>query len=164
MFHRAFPGGAEAGDGLRALWRWSFLGLSSRFTGWAQTATVLGSDASPAPVTSAVLDPHGVATDIVGNIYVADTGNRRVIQVAPSTMGYNAATTLVSASTMGATFKPASVAVDGFTNVYIADAGSGTVVELPWNNTGYGAPVTVFSGTSLVSPAYVAVDGNRICT
>ncbi len=128
----------------------------------AQTVTVVGWNANPTALTTSVRDPEGVAVDIWGNIYVADSGNQRVVEFAPSTTstaGYQAGATLLSASTMGGNFDPTGVAVDGFTNVYIADAASGKVFELPWQGTGYGAPVAIFSG--IVGLAGVAVDGTQ---
>jgi hypothetical protein len=114
------------------------------------------------PATSAQLSlPTGVAVDSVGDLYIADSGNRVVRKVAadgtistvPGTVGF-----------------PKSVAVDGAGNLYIADyiysrvrkvAPNGTVTTVAGNGTdgysGDGGPAT---GALVNDPEGVAVDGS----
>ena len=71
--------------------------------------------------TSAYLNsPSGVAVDISGNLYIADTGNNRIRMVAATTQ---VITTLVYTGTTGATYlsSPWRIAVDQKRNVFIAD-------------------------------------------
>ena len=58
-------------------------------------------------------DPHGVAADVFGNVYVADTGNQAVRKISPS----GDVTTIAQGL-----FNPESVAVDAVGTVYFTDA------------------------------------------
>jgi sugar lactone lactonase YvrE len=119
--------------------------------------------------------PHGVAVDGSGNVYVADTGNQIIREIAPG----GTVTTL--AGSMGVTgssngtgaaaqfFYPGGVAVDGSGNVYVADTGNGTIREIA-----PGGAVTTLAGTPGVTgtangtgaaaqflyPKGIAVDGS----
>ena len=80
--------------------------------------------------------PKGVALDVAGNLYVADTGNNTIRKVTPA----RAVTTLAgSAGTSGtndgvlssARFKnPGGVAVDAIGNMYVADTGNYTIRKI----------------------------------
>ena len=96
-----------------------------------------GFDGDGGPATAALLhSPRGIAVDGVGNVYFADTGNRRIRKVDSA----GTITTIVGDgnrpgrknSSFGGDGGPATaaqlsfpygVAVDGLGNVYIADAG-----------------------------------------
>ncbi len=90
--------------------------------------------------------PTRVAVDGAGDVFIADTGNNRVVK-APA--GGGAQTTVGTGLT-----SPRGVAVDGAGDVYIADSGNDRVVKVP---AGGAAQTTVGSG--LNAPASVAVDG-----
>lgn len=100
----------------------------------------------------ALLAPAGIAVDGSGNLYIADTGNKRVLFVP-----YNGSTWVTAAAfTLGSNMtSPSAVALDSTGNVYVADSGSGNVykLQLPLS-----APLqtTVVSGYS--KPSGVAVD------
>ena len=80
--------------------------------------------------TLAVLDnPHGVAVDASGNIYIADTDNKRIRLVTKSTgiittvagdvtYGYSGDGGLATSSAIS---RASGVAVDASGNIYIAD-------------------------------------------
>lgn len=90
---------------------------------------------------------QGIAADRAGNLFVADTGNNRVVKfpaggAAQSTVG----------SGLSA---PAAVAVDAAGDVFIADTGNVRVVEIPAGN---GAQTTLAS--AMTDPIGVAVDAN----
>jgi sugar lactone lactonase YvrE len=90
--------------------------------------------------------PLGLAVDGAGNLYIADTGNNRVLEVPPGGSPQS-----IGASGLN---NPAGLAVDRMGNLYIADVGNNRVVELP---SGGGTPRTV--GTGLSTPIGLAVDG-----
>ena len=101
--------------------------------------------------------PMGVAVDGYANVYVADTGNNRIIQAHQ----YGAAATdnivLVPSTTkFGGTAlnAPHGLAVDQFQNLYIADTGNNRIVE--FTRAAVASVVTV-TGVTLGSPYAVAV-------
>jgi sugar lactone lactonase YvrE len=96
--------------------------------------------------------PSGVAVDGFGNVYIADTGNNRVIEVPRTGNGYGPQTTLPVAGI----FDPMGLTVDGAGNLYVASNGNDRVVKLAWTGTGYGAQTRV--GTGLYGPSDVGVD------
>jgi len=84
--------------------------------------------------------PTGIALDVYGNLYIADTGNNAVRIVYPSGVIGTVAGTLNSVETAGTGFtgdlgpanaaqiyQPAGITVDGFGNLYIADAGNNAI-------------------------------------
>jgi trimeric autotransporter adhesin len=86
------------------------------------------------PTLAELNQPYGVATDVAGNVYIADYGNNAVRVVSPS--GYIstfAGGNLAGYSGDGAKAKsaqlsgPEAVAVDQSGNVYIADANNNVV-------------------------------------
>jgi sugar lactone lactonase YvrE len=88
------------------------------------TASLLGSGLS---------SPHGSAFDAAGNLYIADTGNNRVVKISGGTQTVFAGTGtsgsggnggLATAATLNA---PAAVAVSASGIVYIADTGNNVV-------------------------------------
>jgi hypothetical protein len=91
-------------------------------------------------LSSSVSNPGGVAVDSLGNWYVADTGNNRILKngVALVSSGLNA---------------PQGVAVDGAGNVYIADTGDNLIKEWSYLTkkvttiAGGGTPCSVTSFT-----------------
>ncbi|HWR34356.1 MAG TPA: MBG domain-containing protein [Clostridia bacterium] len=110
-----------------------------------------GSDyGTPSTVGSGWSTPSGVAVDVSGNVYVADTDLNRVVMVPWTGSMYAAQRTVGSGLSA-----PWGVAVDGSGNVYIADTGNKRVVKVP--STG-GTQSTVASGLS--GPRGVAVDGH----
>jgi len=81
-------------------------GFPVRYVGTMSTVT-----------SSSLTTPKGVAVDLSGNVYIADTGAARIVKVAP-----DGTTTPLSIS--GATLnRPMGLAVDSAGNLYIADAG-----------------------------------------
>ena len=109
----------------------------------AQTASFAGSQITVA--ATGLKTPNGVAADAAGNVYIADTGNSRVVKVP-----VGGAAEIVLGSGLSA---PQAVAVDAAGDVFIADTGNKRVVELP---AGGGAQTTLAS--SLTDPVGIAVD------
>ena len=98
-------------------------------------------------ITGALSNPHQVAVDGAGDVYVADTGNNRIAEFTPG------ATAPVSLGT--SLSLPQGVAVDSSGNLYIADTGNARVVVQPYGN---GQQTVLGSGFS--TPVSVAVDAS----
>ncbi|MGC2620866.1 MAG: choice-of-anchor D domain-containing protein, partial [Acidobacteriaceae bacterium] len=108
----------------------------------------------PAPATeSGYQAPLGVAVDVNGDVFVADSVNNRVVEVQGGT------TPVVLPATTPTLNSPFGVAVDGIGDVFAADTLNGRIVEWPWNaeTQAYGTPVYIEGGLS--EPAGVATDG-----
>ena len=98
---------------------------------------------------NALCDPSAVAVDRAGNLYVADTGNNRVLEYftplaatavagsgdarADVVLGQYGSFTTAECNNLGpgslSLCEPAGVAVDGAGNVYVADTGNSRVLE-----------------------------------
>jgi hypothetical protein len=96
--------------------------------------------------------PSQIATDAVGNVYVADAGFKGVLMFAA---GSGTSGTPVSIGT-GLT-APTGVAVDGAGDVFIADSGS--VYEVPFGPNGLNAAGQVTLASGLGANLRLAVDG-----
>ncbi len=93
--------------------------------------------------------PYGVAVDGEGNVYIADTGNGRVLKET-----YAGAQSVVAT-----TSQPRAVAVDSAGVVYIADLQQGVLSATP-NTSGTYRLSSV--GSSVASPNGIAVDNTFI--
>ena len=134
-------------------------------------------DGGPA-IEAQLSEPHGVAVDAVGNVYVTDYWNHRVRKVDAVT---GTISTIVGTGEWGYSGDggpatqaqlryPSSVAVDGAGNLYIADSGNnrirkvdvatGTISTIAgtgeWGYSGDGGPAIE---AQLRYPSAVAVDG-----
>ncbi len=127
--------------------------------------------------TSAKLrTPIGVAVDSAGDVFIADTGNNRIREVAASTgdimtiagngsAGYDGDNV---PATWGGLSSPQGVAVDSAGDVFIADtgnnyvreikAGTTTIYAVAGNGKGYSGDGGQAALAQLTSPAGVAVD------
>jgi len=91
-------------------------------------ANIQASPALESAIGSNLLAPSQVTTDAVGNVYVADPGQGKVLIYAAG----SGASTVPSTVGTGLT-KPTGVAVDGSGDVFIADSGS--VYEVPFGQS-----------------------------
>jgi DNA-binding beta-propeller fold protein YncE len=92
--------------------------------------------------------PEGVAVSSSGTVYVADTGNNRVVTVSPSGV-------LTPVSVPGYTLSgPGAVAVDSTGDLFIADSNNARVLELKTSGS-----VALIAGAPLLNyPASLAFD------
>jgi tripartite motif-containing protein 71 len=73
-------------------------------------------------------DPHGLAVDALGNLYIADAGNHRVVKLDPQFKplreygGYG--------SGVGRFSSPEDLVIDRGLNLYVLDAGNRRIVQL----------------------------------
>ena len=109
------------------------------------TATIIGSQLS---------GPAGVAVDGGGDVYIADTGNNRVVELPWTGSGYGSQATVPVTGLIS----PMGLAVDAAGNLYIASNGNDKVVKLARTGSGFGQQTKV--GTGLNGPSGVAVDSN----
>jgi sugar lactone lactonase YvrE len=99
--------------------------------------------------TKGLSKPSGLAVDSKGNLYIADNGNDRVVEVTAA----GKQETVVSGVVAGAPLKaPTAVAVDTSFDIYIADPKNNRVVEV----TPSGKASLI--GKGLSEPSGVAVD------
>ncbi len=101
------------------------LGVITTIAGNGTTGLVRNGE----PATSAQLNlPQAIATDVAGNVYIADTGSNRVFEVSHGAIAIVAGNGTAGFSGDGAAAtsaqlnKPQGVAVDGFGSVYITDS------------------------------------------
>jgi len=126
--------------------------------------------------------PNGVAADIYGNIYIADTYNYRIRKVSSTgiitTIGGNGSYGFSGdngPATSAKFWTPVAVAVDASGNIYIADrdnnrirkitASTGIITTIagtgtPPNNWGYNGDGIAATSATLTHPTGVAVDAS----
>ena len=127
---------------LAAILCFSYLSALSQVTFLGTQIPVLGTTLS---------SPTGLAADIHGNLFAADTAHNRVlfyplnggILGAPSVLANNLS-------------NPTGVTVDWFGNLYITDNGNNQVVMLPVTNSSYGTALVIATGFN--NPSGIAVD------
>ncbi len=118
-------------------------------TGTGPQAAFAPGTVSAVNLGSLTVMPQGTAVDPAGNLYIADTGNSRVVRVSATG---TASVVDTGTLTLGS---PQGVAVDGAGTLYVADTGNNRVVKV----TAAGVVSTVSTGTLSVDPQGIAVDG-----
>jgi sugar lactone lactonase YvrE len=108
----------------------------------------------PTPIAGAVLSgPTGVTVDGQGNLYIADTGNNRIVYLP-----YNGSWNVANASVLGSDLTgPLATTVDPSGNLYVADSGTGQIYRLP-APVSSGVQQTVAVGYS--KPSALATDAS----
>ncbi|HZL28485.1 MAG TPA: MBG domain-containing protein [Acidobacteriaceae bacterium] len=97
--------------------------------------------------------PQAVAVDGNGNVYIADTGNNRVVKDTPTGSGFFTQSVVVAGLNA-----PGGVAVDDLGNVYISDTGNHRVLEETVSGSSYTQSVVI--GTGLGSPTGLTLDAS----
>jgi DNA-binding beta-propeller fold protein YncE len=133
--------------------------LNSSFGTVAGTGYVTGQGLTPqlsfgTPLQSTVVSggylPAQIAADGLGNVYIADSANNRVLKETVAGGRYNETTIGTGLS------NPYGVAVDGVGNVYIADTSNQRVLKETLADGGYVQSLVDDNG--LIYPAGIAVD------
>ena len=107
-------------------------------------------------------NPHGVAADSAGNLYVADTGNNTIRKITSagmvSTLAGRAGSPGLADGAPGVSQlrHPQGLAVDGAGRVYVADTDNLAIRVL----TGAGAMATLSATGDLGHPDAIAVDAS----
>ncbi|MGA2890184.1 MAG: choice-of-anchor D domain-containing protein [Terracidiphilus sp.] len=109
--------------------------------------------AESAVSTSGTASPSGIAVDASGSIYIADSGNDRVLKETLTAGSYTESTVPTSALAY-----PYGIAVDGSGSVYIADYGNNRVLKETLSAGSYTESTVPTSNLSY--PSGVAVDGS----
>lgn len=104
--------------------------------------------------------PTGVAVDGGGNVYIADTGNNRVVELPWTGTGYGQQMVVPVNGLMS----PMGLAVDGAGNLYIVSNGNDKVIYLPAAPVGFGPQSKVGSGLYGPSDVAVGADGTVYIT
>jgi hypothetical protein len=104
---------------------------------------------------SGLKTPTQLATDALGNVYIADPGQGKVFEYAPGSTSTSKAVSIGTGLTT-----PTGVAVDGSGDVFIADSGTGSVYAVPYLTSGLVAAdqETLVSGLGTTG-LQLAVDG-----
>jgi DNA-binding beta-propeller fold protein YncE len=102
------------------------------------------------PGGTGLIGPEGVAVDGGGDIFIADTSNQRVVEVATS-----GAISVLNTGSVALNY-PYAVAIDAAGNLYIANGGDNRVVKVTPAGV---ASVLSTGGLNLNQPEGVAVDG-----
>jgi sugar lactone lactonase YvrE len=115
------------------------------------TAPVLNVDpGTNSTLGSGFQNPAGIATDVAGNIYVADTTSGNIYKTLAGTTTATAIATGFNA--------PSGLAVDGQGNLYVADSGNSQIVAVPYlpATSTYGPHAVLLTAVS--GPSGLAAD------
>ena len=104
----------------------------------------------PIPASDGFSDPQGLAVAPGGIVYVADTGNHRLLQISAAGVQ-----TSVSFGQFGPAIQtPTGVALDGGGSLYVTDTATNRLIKLPTR----GNAITIIAAPVLDRPTAVATD------
>jgi len=98
---------------------------TDRVTRYDETGTLLGQFGASGSGLGQFHAPSGIAADVDGNLYVADTNNNRVQKLSPA--GAPLAVFGSAGPGAGHMYSPHDVALDSAGNVYVADSSNGRI-------------------------------------
>jgi uncharacterized protein (TIGR03437 family) len=137
---------------------------SGQIANIAGAAPSFGGDGGPATAAT-FFEPHGLAFDSTGNLYIADTGNNRIRKIDSNGIintiaGQGGPTGDMTYACSGASdtslAAPEALAIDSAGNIYIADTGKNRILKL----TPDGALSVFASSIPLNAPRAIGVDRN----
>ncbi len=112
-------------------------GQISAFGGISGTAAYSGDGSQVSSGSVQFNNPQGLATDSLGNLYIADTGNNALRRVSASSLSITTICGLGPThagysgdggqAKLAALFAPSGVYVDSLNNIYIADTGNSRI-------------------------------------
>lgn len=109
----------------------------------------------------ALSGPTGLTVDLQGNLYIADTGNSRIVFL-PRALTSNVSRAVIVGSGFS---KPLATAVTASGTIYVADSGNGNIYSLAYPTgsqtlvaTGFGLPSAL--ATDAAGDLFVADSGN----
>ena len=138
-----------ADSGIPAVFEIPNVGTTAAFAAGTQS-TLIG---ATLPVSGETLkDPSGLAVGPDGTLYIADTGNARVVAFNPQT-GYGG---LTAANAGSGLVSPKGLAIDASGDIYVADSGAPGVFIF----SAVGVESTVGAVTGVTEPVGVAVDAS----
>jgi sugar lactone lactonase YvrE len=126
---------------------------------------------SPTDSTPLTLSgPKGIAVDSFGDIFVADTGNGKVVADCLSSTSTATGNSFCANSgytgavvELGTSFtSPAGIALDGANSLYVVDSAANSVTYIQSDNLNASTPITsstTFGGMALNGPTAIALDG-----
>ena len=103
--------------------------------------------------------PEGVTADGMGNLYVADGGHNRIVEI--TTAGVASVLTLNSLPSPTTLGSPFGITVDPFGNLYIPDSGNNRVLFSNVSGSALTFPSTATGATSAAKTATVTNLGNQ---
>ncbi len=136
-------------------------------------STLFSAAATSATVSTSVNlnNPTGLAVDTFGDIFVADTGNGRVVADCLASTAVATGNSFCAGASgypgkivaLGTSFtSPAGVALDGANNLYVVDSTANAVTKIQSDNLVSAtlvAATDTFGGTVLSGPMGIATDG-----
>ena len=142
--------------------------LNASTGSYASTGTTVAGSGGKGSGAAQLVNPTAVALDAKGDLFVADSGNDRVLEYAlNATTGSYASTGTTVAGSGGAgsglnqLSSPTGLALDAKADLFIADGTNGRVVEYPYNSSTatYVPAGTVVAGLPNLAQS-VAFDAN----
>jgi len=134
--------------------------------------TLAGNTFSDGPSdVSTYYNPHGVAVDDAGNVYVADTRNSRIRKISPEGVSSTIAGSIVNGyadgtGTNASFYGPSGVSLDSAGNMYVADRTNHMIRKISTTGVvttfagGYGYSDGIGTNARFASPTSVAIDAS----
>ena len=146
----AIPTALATGLSIPGQVAWSISGVLVADTGDNRVAVLATGNNSFTSIGTGLKAPKGVAVDGQGDIFIADTGNNRIVEI-PYTASQPGNQITLPVTGLSS---PSALALDPADDLFIADTGNARIVELTFNSS-----QTVLNlGTAVIAPTGIAVD------